>query len=41
VQEAGGKCTNYKGEPSLVNDKEILATNGQIHDEAIRVINED
>lgn len=41
VQEAGGKCTNYMGEGSLVDDKEILATNGQIHDEAIRVINED
>ncbi|PKL79892.1 MAG: inositol monophosphatase [Ignavibacteriae bacterium HGW-Ignavibacteriae-4] len=41
VNEAGGKCTNYKGIKSLVDDKEILATNGQIHDEALRVINED
>lgn len=40
VNEAGGKCTNYNGIDSLVDDKEILATNGLIHDEAIRVINE-
>mgnify|MGYP001163340223 CR=1 FL=1 len=40
VQEAGGICTNYNGEASLVDDKEILATNGLIHEEALRVINE-
>lgn len=41
VNEAGGKCTNYNGKVSLVEDKEILATNGKIHEEALRVINED
>jgi len=41
VNEAGGKCTNYNGKDSLVEDKEILATNGKIHEEALRVINED
>lgn len=41
VNEAGGKCTNYKGDNSKVEDKEILATNGLIHEESIRVINED
>ena len=41
VNEAGGKCNNYNGKDSLVEDKEILATNGKIHEEALRVINED
>ncbi|MFA7325067.1 MAG: inositol monophosphatase family protein [Candidatus Kapaibacterium sp.] len=41
VNEAGGKCTNYKGIQSLVDDQEILATNGEIHEEALRAINED
>lgn len=40
VNEAGGKCTNYSGIDTLINDKEILATNGLIHDELLRVINE-
>ena len=40
VNEAGGKCTNYSGIDTLINDKEILATNGLIHEELLRVINE-
>ncbi|MER3328564.1 MAG: inositol monophosphatase family protein, partial [Candidatus Kapaibacterium sp.] len=41
VNEAGGKCTNYSNIKSLVDDREILATNGLIHEEAINIINED
>ncbi len=41
ANEAGGKCTNYNGISSIVDDKEILATNGQIHEELLQVINED
>ena len=31
VTEAGGKVTNYAGEPFLVHDHRILASNGLIH----------
>jgi myo-inositol-1(or 4)-monophosphatase len=33
VNEAGGKVTNFKGEPYSPYDKKIIATNGTIHDE--------
>ncbi len=39
VEEAGGKITNFKGDPYNVFDKETLATNGLIHDEMLREIN--
>jgi myo-inositol-1(or 4)-monophosphatase len=32
VEEAGGKITNFAGEPYTVFDKETLATNGLIHE---------
>jgi len=38
VQEAGGKVTNFDGDPYNVFDKETLATNGLIHDEMLRLI---
>jgi len=38
VQEAGGKVTNFYGDPYNVFDKETLATNGLIHDEMLRLI---
>lgn len=41
VNEAGGNCTNYSNISSLLEDREIIATNGLIHDELLRVINED
>lgn len=37
VEEAGGKITNFAGEPYTVFDKETLATNGLIH-EAMQTI---
>lgn len=38
VEEAGGKITNFEGDPYSVFDKQTLATNGLIHDEMIRLI---
>ena len=37
IQEAGGKISNYKGEPVSIYDKEILASNGLIHDEMTKI----
>lgn len=37
--ESGGKVTNFKGEDYSIYGKEILATNGLIHDEMLEVIN--
>ena len=39
VEEAGGKVTDYKGEYYSVYQPHILATNGQIHNELLSVIN--
>lgn len=38
VSEAGGKVTDYEGEPFSLNGREILATNGKIHKEMRRII---
>ncbi len=38
VQEAGGRITNFEGDAYSVFDKETLATNGQIHEEMLRLI---
>lgn len=38
VEEAGGKITNFDGDPYNVNDKETLATNGIIHDDMLKLI---
>src|ERR1700744_5979126 len=38
VQEAGGRITNFEGDPYNVFDKETLATNGLIHDDMLRLI---
>lgn len=38
VEEAGGKVTDYKGNPMPVTSKEILATNGLVHDEMVEVL---
>ncbi|MFH1226451.1 MAG: inositol monophosphatase family protein [Planctomycetota bacterium] len=40
VQEAGGKVSDFKGGPfRLFGKREILASNGLIHNEMVRVIN--
>ncbi len=38
VQEAGGKITNFDGEPYSVFDKQTLATNGRIHNDMLKLI---
>ncbi|MEZ5045794.1 MAG: inositol monophosphatase family protein [Chitinophagaceae bacterium] len=38
VEEAGGRITNFHGEPYSVYDKETLATNGHIHQEMLDLI---
>lgn len=39
VQEAGGKVTDFKGNPYSPYQPHILATNGLIHDEMVEVVN--
>ncbi len=38
VTEAGGKVTTFNGGPFSIYDKEILATNGLVHEEMIRTL---
>jgi myo-inositol-1(or 4)-monophosphatase len=38
VQEAGGKVTDFKGNPFSVHAKEIVASNGVIHDSLIQTL---
>ncbi len=40
IEEAGGKVTNFNGEPYSVYDKQTLATNGLIHDDMLRLISQ-
>ena len=39
VEEAGGKVTNLKGEPYNPYKPGLIATNGLIHDDLVRVLN--
>ena len=39
VEEAGGKVTNFKGEPYSPYQPHILATNGIIHEELLQAVN--
>lgn len=38
VEEAGGRITNFNGDPYSIYDKQTLATNGNIHDQMLLVI---
>jgi myo-inositol-1(or 4)-monophosphatase len=38
VEEAGGRITDFKGGPFFTNLKEILASNGTIHEEMLAVL---
>jgi myo-inositol-1(or 4)-monophosphatase len=38
ITEAGGKVTDFKGEPFRIYSKEILATNGLIHEQMLEVM---
>lgn len=39
VEEAGGKVTNFKGEPWKFTDDNVIVTNGHIHDEVLQIVN--
>jgi myo-inositol-1(or 4)-monophosphatase len=39
VEEAGGKVTNLKGDPYNPYQPGLIATNGLIHDEIVRIVN--
>jgi myo-inositol-1(or 4)-monophosphatase len=39
VEEAGGRVTDYQGGPCKVEDRDVLATNGLLHDEMMREFN--
>ncbi len=38
VTEAGGRVTNFSGNPFTINGQEILATNGLIHEDMLSVL---
>jgi len=38
MQEAGGKVTKLDGNPLSVYDREILASNGRVHDEMVEIL---
>jgi len=38
VEEAGGRVTKFGGEEYNINDQEIIASNGKIHDEMMNVL---
>lgn len=38
VREAGGKVTNFKGQKWTLKDKPVIATNGLIHQEVLRLL---
>ncbi|OGY22705.1 MAG: hypothetical protein A2126_03875 [Candidatus Woykebacteria bacterium GWB1_45_5] len=39
VEEAAGKATDLEGKPWSIDSKDILATNGKIHEEILKIIN--
>ncbi|MES2430316.1 MAG: inositol monophosphatase family protein [Bacteroidota bacterium] len=39
VEEAGGKVTDMEGNPYSPYQKKIIASNGKVHDELVRVVN--
>jgi len=38
VEEAGGLVTDFGGKPFNIYGKEILATNGKIHKEMLKIL---
>jgi myo-inositol-1(or 4)-monophosphatase len=40
IREAGGRVTDFAGGPDCVSGKQIVASNGHIHDQMLRVIRE-
>jgi myo-inositol-1(or 4)-monophosphatase len=38
VEEAGGRVTHYDGTPFDVHKRQMLATNGAVHDQMLRIL---
>jgi len=38
VEEAGGRQTDYNGAPARLDGRQLVASNGRIHDEMLGVI---
>ncbi|MCF8242509.1 MAG: inositol monophosphatase [Melioribacteraceae bacterium] len=38
LEEAGGKITDFSGEPMNIYSKQLLATNGKVHSEMLEII---
>lgn len=38
VREAGGRVTNFRGQPGSIYDREVIASNGLIHEEILTVL---
>jgi myo-inositol-1(or 4)-monophosphatase len=38
VEEAGGRVTDFRGRPLDLFGRQILATNGPIHDEVVAIV---
>jgi myo-inositol-1(or 4)-monophosphatase len=38
LEEAGGRVTDFKGQPFNIYEKEILASNGRIHEEMLAIL---
>jgi len=40
VEEAGGKVTDFKGRPWDLNGERFIASNGKVHEEILRIVNQ-
>jgi len=40
VEEAGGRVTNFPGKPTNIYTKQVLATNGRIHEQMVSVLSQ-
>lgn len=41
VREAGGNVTNFCGQPGSIYDREVIASNGLIHDQMVKTLTND
>jgi myo-inositol-1(or 4)-monophosphatase len=41
VREAGGRVTNFRGDPGSIYEREVIASNGLIHEQMIKIITND
>jgi len=39
IEESGGCITNFKGEKVTISDTEVLASNGYVHNDILKIIN--